>query len=437
MSALSEFLFDKSVLILGFGREGRSTYSYIRKYLPDKPLCIADRADITVDDANVTTLCGEDYLKSINSFDVVFKSPGIPFLDVDISEDTLVTCQLDMFLRYAVIPVIGITGTKGKTTTSSLIHAMLTRGGLKAKLLGNMGLPVLDELDDTDADCAVIEMSSHQLEFTRRSPHIAVLVNVYEEHLDHYRTGYDGYVNSKLNITRFQGKNDSFIYDPEQEIKGFADITPFIGGEIVPVRHSEVMQSEFIASLMKETSVLKGEHNAQDVAYAAAAARIMGVGDDAVTAAIKDFRGIEHRMELVGEYSGIIFYNDSIATIPAAVMGAVRALEKVDTLILGGLDRGIDYGELEDFIVKSSISNIIGLPETGHMIIEGLKSRGTKKMLLPVKNMEEAVELAYARTAKGRICLFSPAAASYNYYKNFEEKGRHFKSLVVGHTAGL
>lgn len=204
---------NKKVLILGFGREGMSTYRFLRNMYPDMHLTIADKNEIKLDDKNVTLICGDSYMDSLNDFDIVMKSPGIAFLDVDIKDGTLVTCQTDLFLKFAPCRKVGITGSKGKTTTSTLIYDMLKEGGFDARLIGNIGVPVLEDINTvTPETIAVIEMSSHQLEFTTSSPEVAVLTNIYEEHLDHYRDGFRGYVNAKLNIVRRQKRETpSFI----------------------------------------------------------------------------------------------------------------------------------------------------------------------------------------------------------------------------------
>ena len=178
-SAASMFK-NKKVLILGFGREGMSTYRFLRNMYPDMHLTIADKKKIKLDDKNVTLICGDSYMDSLNDFDIVMKSPGIAFLDVDIKDGTLVTCQTDLFLKFAPCRKVGITGSKGKTTTSTLIYDMLKEGGFDARLIGNIGVPVLEGINTvTPETIAVIEMSSHQLEFTTSSPEVAVLTNIY------------------------------------------------------------------------------------------------------------------------------------------------------------------------------------------------------------------------------------------------------------------
>ncbi len=432
MSQIIEYIKDKKVLILGFGREGKSTYSYIRKHLHEKELTIGDVNKPRIDDDKVSVIYGEDYLKCLSDFDIVFKSPGIAFLEEDMYPSTTeITCQTDMFLRFCKPVVVGITGSKGKTTTSTLIYEMLKAGGLNTCLIGNIGVPVFEKADCGDDLVAVIEMSSHQLEFTTASPHVAVLVNIYEEHLDHYRTGYEGYVNSKLNIARHQKEGDFVIYNPEQDLTGVVDWSEVIvKGNEKPVTFTRARNDEFVNELWKSTEHLKGEHNRQDIAYAVEVARIFGVQDDAMREAIKGFGGIEHRMEYVGIINDVSYYNDSIATIPTAVMGAVNALGNVDTLVFGGLDRGIDYEDFTAFLKASTINNLVGLPETGHNIIGDLEKAGCKKNMVRATDMADAVKLCDKLTEKGKACLFSPAAASYNYYKNFEEKGKHFKELV-------
>ena len=432
MSQIIEYIKNKKILILGYGREGISTYNYIRKHLPEKKITIADKNYIKLDDKNVDVICGEDYLSYLGDFDLVFKSPGIAFLDdVKYPSTTEITCQTDMFLRFAKPTVVGITGSKGKTTTSTLIYEMLKAGGKNTCLIGNIGVPVFEKADESEDLIAVIEMSSHQLEFTTASPKVAVLVNIYEEHLDHYKTGFSGYANSKLNITRYQTKEDYFVYNDEQDVGHGLDITKSIGGTEVKVGFTKASDDEFVNELWHSTEHLKGEHNRQDIAYALSVARIFNVDDESVRNAIKGFNGIEHRMEFVGKFNGVSYYNDSIATIPTAVIGAIKALKNVETLIFGGLDRGIDYEEFTDFLIKSDIKNLIGLPETGHDILDDVKLHNTMVNAIYAENMEDAVINAIRETKENGVCLFSPAAASYNYYKNFEEKGRHFKELVV------
>lgn len=427
-NGILSFLQDKSVLILGFGREGKSTYEYLKKILPGKKIAIADKVKPELNDENIMLITGDDYLKSISLFDVVIKSPGISVRDVEISPSVTVTCQLDLFMRYAPCTKIGITGTKGKTTTSTLIFDILKAAGLKTCLIGNIGIPVFDVIDSCEGYTAVIEMSSHQLEFTSVSPHIAVVTNIYPEHLDHYN-GFEGYVKAKSNIAAHQTKDDYLICNADQDLFEYFDKTK-TESKIVRVGIDD--DDEFLKSISHINPHLLGRHNIHDIYYAANVARISGVSDGDIKRGIESFEGIPHRMEYVGCFEGITFYNDSIATVPTAVMLAVEALETVNTLIIGGMDRGLSYSDFEKSLIESNIKNIICLPETGTMIGRDLEKSSDKNIIF-VNEMSEAVDAAYKVTEKGHICLMSPAAASYNRFKNFEEKGNCFKDCVKNH----
>ena len=417
-----DFFKDKKILILGFGREGRSSFDYIRKYLPEKEITIADGKEQALPDEFTKGIFGEDYLSHLSDFDVVLKSPGIPFRDVEIPENVLITCQLDLFLKYAPCKKLGVTGSKGKTTTSTLAYKMLTESGVDAILMGNMGLPVLDYIEEIEGKIAVIEMSSHQLEFTRTSPDVAIITNIYEEHLEHYKGGMKGYVGAKLNIVKYQNENDTFVYNGTQGLSEYIDLNS------IKSKKNAVNEDDEIP-FKAENPHLIGIHNKHDILLAFNAAKVLGATADGAEKAIVDFEGIEHRMECVGTYKGITFYNDCIATIPHAVMCAVEALE-AKTLIFGGMDRGIDYTDFARDLEDSCLSVLIGTKTTGHKIIDMMNGNGTTKKLIKAENIEEAVVQAYENTEKGEICILSPAAPSYNEYKNFEEKGRFYKTCV-------
>lgn len=426
---LIEYFDNKSVLILGFGKEGQSTYNFLRRFYPEKKLAIADKRQLNIEDKNVVLFSGECYLDNINDFDIVMQSPGISLRSVKIDETTEITGQMDLFLRFAECVKIGITGTKGKTTTTTLVYNIVKASGRKCALIGNIGVPVFESLDETDGLTAVIEMSCHQLEFAKCSPDVSIITNIYPEHLDHYN-GFEGYVSAKLNIVRNQTEKDFFVFNSDQEeMKNLIDFDN-IKSQLLPVSRFDCENDEFLKKLTTLNEHLKGFHTHHDIFFAVKAARCLGIDDTAIEKGISSFEPIAHRMEKVGTWKDITFYNDSIATIPYAVMCAVNALEKVDTLVFGGLDRGIDYTTFITDLNECKVNNLIGLPETGEKIINELKKINCKKNLIIVDTMDEAVENAYKYTEKGKICLFSPAASSYNRYRNFEEKGNHYKTLA-------
>ena len=421
---IAEYLQNKTVLLVGFGREGQSSYRYIRRFFPEKEIAVADKNPVSVDDPHVVVFSGGDYLSHIPDFDVVLKSPGISFKDVRDAGRAEITCQVDLFLRFAPCRKIGITGSKGKTTTSTLIHLCLQTAGKDSRLIGNIGVPVFEALEEvTENSIAVIEMSSQQLEFTHTSPEVAVITNLYEEHLEHYRGGFAGYARAKSHIALYQKAGDLLIYNADQGLDTFEGIagTP---AEKLGIRTDDALPFAIA------NEHLAGRHNRQDVLFARAAAKRFGVTDEQIERAVQSFAGIEHRMEKVGTFRGITFYNDCIATIPHAVLCAVEAIGNVDTLIVGGMDRGISYAGFDRALAESGIRNIIGTPETGFAVVRAVQALNPEKNAVTAADLDEAVRLAYRYTAAGKSCLLSPAASSYNVYKNFEEKGRHFKLLV-------
>ena len=426
MSALADYLRDSKILILGMGREGRSSLRYIRTHVPDADVTIADRVDPKID--GVPGYFGEEYLAHLGEFDLVIKSPGIPFVGVEVPPQTEITCQTDLFLRFAGCVSIGITGTKGKTTTSTLIHEILDAAAVPNVLVGNIGVPVLDVIDDVAGKVAVIELSCHQLEFMHASPHVAVFTNLYAEHLDHY-DGFAGYAAAKLHIAAYQNEQDTLIYGDVDGLREYLADKPLRAHQI-PVGFDTADGDPFFCRFAHCNPRLPGKHNAQNAVFAALAARCIGVPDAAIEAGIRRFGGIEHRMEPVGTFRGITFVNDSIATAPEVVLLELEALANVDTLLFGGLDRGLDYAPFVRALMQSSVRNWIGLPQTGHAICDMGEAAGAAQTLYKAADMEDAVRAAYRLTQPGKVCLFSPAAASYNVYKNFEEKGRHFKTLV-------
>ena len=429
MSALFEFLGGKRVGLLGFEREGRSSYAFLRRHFPDRPLLIADKAPIELDDPHVTLLCGENYLDILRQCDILLKSPGVSLRDMPLPPGLKITCQTDLFLRFAPCVKAGVTGSKGKTTTSTLLHAMLRASGIDARLIGNVGVPVLDCFDELNGEIAVIELSSHQLEYTRASPHVAVWTNLYEEHLDHYTGGFAGYAAAKAHICQYQAPGDVFIFNADQPLAEMADLSG-CRAERVPVGLGAGEADPFLRSLDGPNSCLRGEHNRQNIFFAATAALRLGATQAGIRRAVEEFQGIAHRMYPVSEAGGIRWVDDCICTIPRGVLLTVDALGDVDTLIVGGLDRGLDYRAFAEALDKRPLRTIVCMPETGYSIAGLLKEAGSPKNIILVRTMEEAVAAAYRCTAAGKTCLLSPAAASYNAYKDFEEKGAHYLECI-------
>ena len=432
----------KKIAILGFGLEGKSTYKFIRKF-SDCVLYILDQKDynddeLIKDDSNVVVIC-DNYLDNLDGYDIIIKAPGVILKDVDITSfKDKITSQLELLMEVNRNNIIGITGTKGKSTTTTLIYEMFKNSGYDAHLLGNIGKPIFDEIETLNKDSIiVIEMSALQLEFVKYSPHVALLLNLFEEHLDHAGT-VEHYYSNKLNIFKYQDKNDTGIYAYDNDtvnnyIKNKTYKQDMISVSLKDNTNMHIKDNYVYYKNKKLYDVtskrnLIGEANLENIMFALAVSEIYYLPLDIVIDTINNFKPLSHRLEHVGTYNGISYYDDAIATIPEACINAIKSLKIVDTLILGGMDRNIDYSVLIDYLKTSSVSNIICMPETGFRIADGLIN--SNKKVYKCETLESAVKIAKEKTKKGYICLLSPAAASYNKYKNYIEKGNRYQELV-------
>ena len=435
---LVKYLKGKKIIILGFGREGKSTYKLIRKYLKEQTIYIADqkeKTDFLENDKNAVYIGGEVYLKNLEEYDLIIKTPGISFVGIDTSKYIhKIKSQLELLLEFFNVFTIGVTGTKGKSTTSSLIYTILKEQNIKTMLLGNIGTPAFDYIDKIDEETVlVLEMSSHQLEYMNLCPNIAILLNIYPEHLDHYAS-FEEYAQAKCNIFKNQKGADYFIYNLDNEILQKLVNSPKAkaygvslkeNGDIC-IKNNYVYFKEKPIYNIKSPRKLLGEYNLNNIMFALGVSQILKLDLDKTIKSIQNFEPLHHRLEFVGKYNDISYYDNSIGTIPMATMEAVKVLKNVDTLIIGGMDRGLDYTEFIEFLNKSNITNVICMPKTGHDIARKLK----KEKVYIVETMEEAVKIAKKVTSKGKSCLLSPAAASYGFFKNFEEKGNIYQELV-------
>lgn len=450
-----EKLKGKKIAIVGFGREGKSTYNFIRKYLKEQKLSILDKNinltnnnEYLLEDKNVNLVLGEHYLEKLDIYDLIIKSPGISFNNIDITNiKDKITSECNLLLEQTNAFVIGVTGTKGKSTTSSLIYKIIKDQNKDVYLCGNIGTPIFDYIDLIGHNSIlVVEMSAYHTEFIRKSPNIGIILNLFEEHLDYFKSK-EKYFLSKLNMFKYQNSDDYGIYSADNKtLKELVEKEDYKGNlvRVLSINKSENIVNNtvfcdekyiYIKSNDKIKKIydinskrhLLGRHNLENIMFVLAVANILKLDLKKVIKSINEFTPLEHRMEKVGVFKGITFYNDSIATIPEATINCIESLKLVDTLILGGMDRGIDYSGLVSYLEKSDIRNLICLPETGHKIGKYLDKT---KNVIYVEEMKNAVEEAYKVTEKGKICLLSPAASSYNRYKSFEEKGKDYKKNV-------
>ncbi|MFV0479515.1 MAG: UDP-N-acetylmuramoyl-L-alanine--D-glutamate ligase [Anaerorhabdus sp.] len=412
---------NKKILIWGFGREGKSTLKFLQQMASTSTFVILD--DNEIKEAGILCLRDADF----DEYDLIFKSPGIVIQDELFPFEKL-TSQTTLFMGAFHSQIIAITGTKGKSTTSSLMHHVLKESKKDVLLVGNIGVPCLDVWDSVKEDTVIVfEISCHQLEYIEQSAHIAVLLNLYPEHLDHYGT-FEKYEQAKRRVYQYQTKDDFLIIQKElkpiciQEVmtcslEEDADIKPTESGFLVN-------QKEVILPL--DTKLI-GRHNRYNAAIVYAIAQKIGLSEKEFLTAYASFRPLAHRLEMVGVYNGVTFVDDSISTIPQATIEALRSLPDVDTVLIGGMDRGIDYQPLVEFLDKSSVNNIILMYASGRKIA---LMNSLKKPVTLVTTLKEAVALAKKVTAPGKICLLSPSAASYGDFKNFEDRGEQFKELV-------
>lgn len=433
-----EELKDKKILIVGYGIEGKSTKEYLLKHFPDMEIGIADKTD------------GDDYLEKQEGYDLAIKSPSIPTRELTIAYTT----ATNIFMANAKGKVIGVTGTKGKSTTSTLIYEILKKHGADAHLGGNIGVPMLSFIDQLQDDSiSVLELSSFQLSDATLSPHIAVLLMTAPEHLD-YHVDINSYIEAKRNILRFQTPADYAILNKDYPATRESDL--FTDAKIYWVGHSmtdDEKQGCFIQEKgiflkmngreekILDTSevMLKGRHNLENVCAAIAASLLAGATMKAIIPVLKTFKGLAYRLEYVGQNNGISYFNDSLATIPEATIGALEALgTDVETLIAGGHDRGLDYQELGKYIAeKTKIKTLILFPETGKKVWEEVVSEtpvSTRPRKFETTSMDEAVQIASKNTAYGKICLLSPAASSFGLFKDYKDRGDKFKEAVESLT---
>lgn len=449
LKELLDYLKDKKIVILGFGKEGESSYRFLRENFPEKQLFIADRNINLLDnkvelmeDPYLEVSLGENYLNGIEEYDLILKAPGISLKDIDISKfENKITSQLELFLEFFDICSIGITGTKGKSTTSSLMYKILIDQKKDAYLLGNIGEPIFNDIESlSENSIVVIELSSHALEYVKHSTKIGIILDIYEEHLDHYKS-LEKYIEAKFNLAKYQTNKDYLIYNFDNAFMNkynfnYKENDYAVSLEKIPETRNKVFLKDNFIYCNEEKNMdineemnLKGMHNINNIMFILAVCQILNLDIKMVINSIKEFKPLEHRMEFVANINGVDYYNDSIATIPESTIDAINAIKNVNTIIVGGKDRGVNLSELINFLKNSDIENIICLPKTGEYIKEGLQD--SSKMVYFTNELEEAVNIAKKVTKKNTVCLLSPAASSYGYFKNFEERGKLFKKYVI------
>ena len=394
-------------------------------------------------------ILGENYLSDINA-DVVFRSPGTPFYKEELVElrnkGVVLTSEMEVFFDLCPCKTIAITGSDGKTTTTTIISELLKASGKNVHLGGNIGNPLLPEIESISSDdYAVVELSSFQLISMRKSPDISVVTNLAPNHLDIHKDMQE-YVDAKKNIVLHQNAFSKTVLNLDNEIaNGFTDN---VRGRLAKFSIKErlyngafldgttVCYSDYgkVTEIMDIKDIkIPGMHNVEN--YLAAITAVWDLVDvETIIAVAKTFGGVAHRAEFVREYNGVKYYNDSIASSPTrTALGTLSLYDEKIIIIAGGYDKHIPYEPLGP-VINDKVKVLILLGDTAPKIEEAVKSADNYDKntinIINVSNMEEAVAVAVENAEKGDIVSLSPASASFGLYKNFEERGNHFKSIV-------
>jgi len=336
-----------------------------------------------------------------------------------------ITSAVKIFFEECPGKIIAVTGTKGKGTTSTLIYEILKADGRDVYLSGNIGKPYLELLPKLTKDSFVImEMSSFQLIDLDRSPNIAVVLNITSDHMDWHKN-QEEYIDAKKNIVRYQLASDFAVINENYDLpKSFAKETK---AKVV------WFSKKTLDPKYKEKLLLRGEHNLENISAAVSVAKVLGINEDFILQTVRNFKGLEHRLELVTEVEGRTFYNDSFATGPQPTIAAINSFTEPETLILGGSDKGLDFSELGSVVSnKQNVKNIILIGQIREVIAKTFKGSPFKGKIydLGFSSMKEIVDKAFEITEKGGVVILSPAAASFDMFKNYKDRGNQFKKAV-------
>jgi len=442
---------NKKIAVLGLGIEGEDICRY---------LISQGAKDITVFDQKTPEELGEayksfqfsifnfqlgsNYLKNgLRGFDIIFRSPAFRLSLPEIVEaknsGAIITSATKLFFDLCPAKTIGVTGTKGKGTTSTLIYQILKRAGKKVFLAGNIGEPMLTLLPKLDKKSwVVLELSSFQLQDLGKSPHIAVVLFITSEHLD-YHSSAEEYIQAKANLVRWQRKSDFAALNADNDSSSsFASLTP---AKVYYFSRQKKVDGAFVKDgqiylfdkLIGSTSNLQilGIHNWENICAACIAAFLAGADLNSIKKVVFSFKGLEHRLEFVKEIGGVKFYNDSFSTTPETTIAAIKAFSQPIILIAGGSEKGSSYNQLGKEVSQSKVKTLIIIGKTAQKIKEAVQKAGFRgKIIYKPGGMKEIVERAFAEAQKADVVLLSPACASFDMFKNYKDRGWQFKKYV-------
>lgn len=450
-----EDLHGKKIAVLGFGIEGKSAARFLLKQgslvtiIDEKP-----EAEFYHEEISEFRKHGVEFvfgqIPELIDYQMIVRSPGIHLLRDEIQQahkaGVMVTSPIKLF--FDLVPtehLIGVTGTKGKGTTSTLIYEMLKKHGFDVHLGGNIGNSPLDFLSELNPDSwIVLELSSFQLQDLHKSPHIAVLLMTTSEHMDVHKDVYE-YVEAKRNILRFQDAKDFAVLNKDYPASNESDI--LTAGTVYKVsREQTVDQGCFVRDnkiylkmgdhekdiLDTKDVALPGKHNLENICAAIVAATIAGADMKSIIPVVKSFKGLPHRLELIKTVKGVRYYNDSFSTTPETAIAAIESFDASKILILGGSSKGSDFAELGELISSDqSIKGIIGIGEEWEKIKERITDYESRITVVEgLGSMSEIVEKAAEMAELGDVVLLSPACASFGMFKNYKDRGEQFRAAV-------
>ena len=392
---------------------------------------------------------GKKCLEKLRGFDLIFRSPSClpskPELKQEADRGAIVTTEIELLMKMAPCKIVGVTGSDGKTTTTSLINAILTTAGYHTYLGGNIGTPLFTKLEEIlPEDILVLELSSFQLMGMTVSPDIAVITNITPNHLNIHKD-YQEYIDSKKNIFKYQDENGILVLNYDNEIT--RQCAKEANGKVIFFSSKEKLDNGYIVddNIIKECTdkirkhiidtkdvILRGNHNFENIATALAATASL-VDVETAVKAIKDFKPVEHRLEFIKEIDKVKWYNDSVSSSPTRTIAGLYAYDEDIILIAGGYDKNLDYTPIAKPIVEK-VKALILLGQTSGKIFDAVKneleSQGKDLKIYMCENLKQTVETAKKIAKPGQVVLFSPASASFDMFKNFADRGEQFKKLV-------
>ena len=456
LEEFNKFLNNRKVAVIGLGVSNLP----LLDYLHDKKAKVTVFDQRTIDEIPKETMdkiteysfefsLGKFYLDKLKGFELIFRSPSclptVPELVEAEKNGAIITTEVELVLKMTPSKVIGITGSDGKTTTTTLIHEILKHAGYKCFLGGNIGTPLFTQIEKMrPEDIVVLELSSFQLMGMEISPDISVITNISPNHLNIHKD-YDEYIEAKKNIFKFQNKDGILVINYDNEITN--PLNTEANGKVIYFSSKTKLDDGFIVDgdIIKESEAgirkhilnvkdikLRGVHNFENICTALAATKML-VDTDIASEAIKEFQGVEHRLELIREIDGVKWYNDSVSSSPTRTIAGLNSYNEEIVLIAGGYDKNLDYTPIAKPIVEK-VKTLILLGQTSGKIYEAVKAELEKQNknlnIYMCDSLEDTVKKAQKYAKKGQIVLFSPASASFDMFKNFADRGEKFKNLV-------